>query len=492
MGSGTNAFLRFLADAKQSIWQILPLGPTDPAFSNSPYMSVSAFAGNPLLISPQLLQEDGLLNKSQLQSIPSFSQYSVDFSKVISCKKRFLSAAYTVFKSNKNDAFNEFVSKSSWLADYCLFMTLKNAYPGKSWYQWDNELVQRKPNLLAKLNETHKEQIEYFQFEQFIFQRQWQKIRQAAREHNIDILGDIPIYVSLDSADVWAHQEIFKLDPQTGRPTHVAGVPPDYFSKTGQKWGNPLYTWNTEDQQVKDRLLEWWINRFKHVYEYVDLARIDHFRGFESYWSVPAQNTTALRGTWEKGPGAQFFKKIFSRLGSLNIVAEDLGEITDEVIALRNSLGFPGMRILQFAFDGNPDNSYLPYNYETQNTYVYTGTHDNDTTLGWYLDKRLDDNLRVKIKKMANRDIHDNSGIHSDLIYLAMSSVANVSIFPLQDILGFGSDCRMNTPGTIDNNWLWRCSDEFLTKDVSQWLKELTQQFGREIKTEAPSSGKEH
>ncbi len=479
MGSGTVAFLDFLDHAEQSIWQILPLGPTDPAFSNSPYMSVSAFAGNPLLISPELLLEDDLLSKSDIENAYTGSPYTVDFKEVIQSKNTLLERAFTLFKPLRCEQFQEFVKNSNWLADYCVFMALKKAYPSKPWYQWDKNIVSRKPDVLAEIKRTLRADISYFEFEQFIFFRQWHNIITAAHERNIKIFGDIPIYVSLDSADVWAHQEIFELHPKTCKPTHVAGVPPDYFSKTGQKWGNPLYSWETKDQRTQSLLIDWWSKRFEHIFKLVDIARIDHFRGFESYWSVPAQHKTALRGEWKKGPGATFFREIFAKLGNLNIVAEDLGEITDKVIALRDELGFPGMRILQFAFDGDTKNSYLPYNFDTKNTYVYTGTHDNDTTVGWYLDQQMNDNLRSVIKKMANRDIHDDHGINKDLIYLAMSSIAKTAIFPLQDVLGFGTDCRMNTPGTVDGNWLWRCSEEFLTEETAYWLKDLTLRFGR-------------
>ncbi len=480
MGPGTEDFLQFLNRAEQAIWQILPLGPTDPAFSNSPYMSVSAFAGNPLLISPELLFEDGLLQKKDILPLRPHSPFTVDFKKIIDEKQKLLKIAFTNFAPASHDAFHGFVNDSSWLTDYCLFMALKLTNPGKAWFQWDQDLIHRDPEAISAASKTLHSELSFYQFEQYIFFRQWQKVLNTAHQNGIQIFGDIPIYVSLDSADVWSNQEIFDLHPQKKLPIHVAGVPPDYFSKTGQKWGNPLYLWNSGDENIEKQLTQWWVNRFQHVFKHVDIARIDHFRGFESYWSVPANHKTALQGKWVEGPGGDFFSKIFEQLGRLNIVAEDLGEITDKVIDLRDSFNFPGMRILQFAFDNNPENSYLPYNFETPNTYVYTGTHDNNTTVGWYLDQRLDDNLRSTIKKIANRDIHDKHGIHNDLIYLAMSSIASVCIIPLQDVLGFGSDCRMNTPGTTEGNWLWRCSDEFITERLADELKELTLRFGRE------------
>ncbi|EKD39812.1 MAG: hypothetical protein ACD_75C00287G0001 [uncultured bacterium] len=269
------------------------------------------------------------------------------------------------------------------------------------------------------------------------------------------------------------------MDRQTLRPTNVSGVPPDYFSKTGQRWGNPLYDWQNDDRNIQEKLVSWWAKRLSHLFRMVDMVRIDHFRGFESYWSVPEQNPTAEDGEWLKGPGRIFFDKIAEILGPLNIVAEDLGIITPEVEILRDELGFPGMKVLQFAFDGNRDNSFLPHNFTTSHCIVYTGTHDNDTTVGWYLSDRLDDNQRATIKMIANRTLHDRSAIHLDLIYLAQSSIAGLCIFPLQDILGFGNDCKMNSPGIPTGNWRWRCAGEFLTAEVSGRMQTTTRLFGR-------------
>ena len=267
-------------------------------------------------------------------------------------------------------------------------------------------------------------------------------------------------------------------------PTHVAGVPPDYFSKTGQRWGNPLYAWGSRDQAVRRQLLTWWTQRFSAVFSMCDMVRIDHFRGFESFWSIPAGEETAVNGRWLKGPGKSFFKKVFAELGILDIIAEDLGEITPEVVNLKNSLGLPGMKILQFAFDNNPENSFLPWNFTSSNCVVYTGTHDNDTTVGWYLSDKLDTASRQRIKKSANRNPDDSQGIHEDLLYLALSSTARLSIIPLQDILGFGGDCRMNTPGTKEGNWRWRCAPHFLTEEVAARLRQKTELFGRIPRTQ--------
>ncbi|MEE4243234.1 MAG: 4-alpha-glucanotransferase [Desulfopila sp.] len=482
LGTGAYSFLEFLQRSEQSIWQILPLGPTDAALSHSPYMTVSAFAGNPLLISPEILFREGFLYEREIESYPQFSPYTIDFINVLQMKTELLHRAFERFVLEKSDAFTQFVEETDWLGDYCLFMALKNHYHGTAWYQWDKPLVNRENEALRSAEITLEKDIRYFQFEQFIFARQWHSLHLQAQEKNIRLFGDIPIYVSLDSADVWANQPIFLLDRKTCQPTHVAGVPPDYFSATGQKWGNPLYCWNSEDSMVNEQLMRWWTSRFKAVFQQVDIARIDHFRGFQAFWAVPAENETALEGEWLEGPKAPFFHHVFEKLGHLDIVAEDLGEITEDVRELREELNFPGMRVLQFAFDGNVENSFLPFNFETPNTFVYTGTHDNNTSLGWYLSDRLDDSTRSRVKKTANRELHDGHGIHRDLIYMAMSSTAVVCIFPLQDILGFGEDCRMNTPGTDTGNWLWRCSEEFLNDDIATWLRDLTVFFGRKAR----------
>lgn len=489
LGSGATDFLRFLADAKQSIWQILPLGPTHSAFSNSPYMTISAFAGNPLLISPDLLYKDGLLTPEEISGIPDFSSYIVDFTAVTTYKTELLISAFHRFRRAEHPSFTTFTKETPWLSDYCLFMALKSGYPDKGWFDWPTDIRNRDREALVRAEEQLQEKIHYFQFEQFIFFRQWQQLRKRAAAMNIELFGDIPIYVSLDSADVWANQEIFQLDRQSGRPTHVAGVPPDYFSDTGQKWGNPLYRWNTDSDDVKAKLNSWWEERFTAVFSLVDIARIDHFRGFQAYWAVPADHKTAMDGEWSPGPGTQFFNTIYKNLGPLKIVAEDLGDITEDVIELRNKLNFPGMKVLQFAFDGNRDNSFLPFNFESSDYYVYTGTHDNNTSIGWYLSDRIDDKIRKRVKLCANRELSDGHSIHRDLIYLAMSSTAVVSIYPLQDVLGFGEDCRMNIPGTDQGNWIWRCSSEFLSADTSSWLGELTSAFNRARLQETDDGG---
>lgn len=479
IGPASYAFLEYLEACGQSCWQFLPTGPTNPLFDNSPYMSTSAFAGSPLLISPELLFQEKLISKSSLHDHPDFSRYQTDFVAVAQYKTRILQEASCNFKAFDSQSFLDFASRNPWLDDYALFMVLKENFGNVGWFDWPADLVSRNPEVLALQRERNRQRFDYFRFEQYEFFRQWDLLRTKAEEAGLRLFGDIPIYVGLDSVDVWTHQSIFTLDPKTSLPTYVAGVPPDYFSETGQRWGNPLYRWESTNPRVQSQLLEWWTLRISAIFNMVDIARIDHFRGFESYWSIPAKNKTAVEGAWLPGPGKPFFDKIFNQLGNLDIVAEDLGVITPEVGELRDGLGFPGMKVLQFAFDGNPDNTFLPHNFDTPHCVVYTGTHDNDTTLGWFLSGQVDDGLRQRVKRQANRVMHDSSPIHQDMIYLAQSSVGRLTIFPLQDILGFGSDCRMNTPGVPKGNWCWRCAPEFLTPDIAANLREITLRFGR-------------
>lgn len=479
LGPSSWDFIRFLKNSGQKIWQILPLNPVDPTLGNSPYMSVSAFAGNPLLISPELLVRDGFLQQDSIEQYPLTDIYQVDYTLVLEAKKKLLRLAFANMSKEKLPEFTEFSQSISWLRDYSLFMALKDNFSGLSWNQWPDEISKRKVSELTLFSQRFSDEIDYYCFEQYLFYRQWLELKENAYENNILLFGDIPIYVSFDSADVWANQELFELDDKTGKPETVAGVPPDYFSKTGQKWGNPLYRWNKPDPGLQNKLIDWWTSRFKTVFNLVDIGRIDHFRGFESYYAIPEKYEDGTKGEWMKGPGSTFFSAVFDKTGPLDIVAEDLGEITDEVIKLRDDLGFPGMKILQFAFDGSKDNPFLPFNYTSQNCIVYTGTHDNDTTVGWFLDNSLTDETRDFIKQYCNGSLGDNISINRDLIYLAMSSVASFSIFPLQDILGFGSDCRMNTPGLATGNWQWRCSKEFLTDELSSWLHDITKKFNR-------------
>lgn len=471
-------FIDFLAAGGQTYWQILPLGPTSPVFGSSPYMSFSAFAGNPLYIGPDFLHQQGLLDREDLDPT-GFSEYFVEFDKVIPWKERLLAKAWQRFRSRGDRAgLEQFRKNNQWLADHTLFMALKRKFDQKPWYQWPEELcmANRKSLLVAEAELT--DFIEYYQFEQYIFFSQWHRMHEYASKKGIRIIGDLPVYVGMDSVDVWANQNIFELRKNTRLPARVAGVPPDYFSSTGQLWGNPLYRWNTRKGVVKDQLYDWWTRRFATLFSLVDVLRIDHFRGFESYWSVPGSDTTAENGSWKKGPGIVFFREMEKRLGALPVIAEDLGMITPEVEALRDNLGYPGMKILQFAFDGNPDNQYLPCNYD-RNCVVFTGTHDNDTVLGWYLDPKVPREGKQQFQRAVNKQDCPIHAVHRDFIYLALSSTAVLAVTPMQDILGFGNDCRMNMPSTPSGNWVWRCAPRYFSEDISAWLRDQTRFFNR-------------
>ncbi len=471
-------FIDFLQAAGQTHWQILPYGPVSGIFGNSPYMSLSAFAGNPLLIDPAQLMEAGLLQPEQVEISPDFSEYLVDFAAVLACNDNFLEIAFQEFRSRGDSVvFGHFCQTMPWLDDYALFMALREKFAASPWFSWPADIAHRKPEVLVELAVTLADRILFYKFVQFCFFSQWRIIRDYAHSQGIKIIGDLPIYVALDSADVWAHQECFVLDSQTGQPTHVAGVPPDYFSETGQRWGNPLFRWQSDGGRMNEPLLAWWGQRFRHISQTVDVVRIDHFRGFEAYWQIPASEETAVNGEWVKGPGLEFFTAMQKYLGELPIIAEDLGVITPEVEVLRDTLGFPGMKVLQFAFDSDERNTYLPHNYTTANCVVYTGTHDNDTTLGWYLSDTVMQASKAKVLRYANSQ--PGSQVHWDFIRMAYASVADLVIVPLQDVLGFGSDCRMNIPGTSQGNWRWRCSLRFLNTVTARALRDEAMFYNR-------------
>lgn len=490
LGKSSDDFLRFLEESGQSYWQILPTTPTLGHFDNSPYMSISAFAGNPLLISPDSLVADGFISTSDLEGAPECSTYLVEFEKLQQWKKEILTTASTNFFNNQQlkdthqedyQAFKE--AASSWLLDYCTFMTAKEVFGGASWNHWPKDIALRNKKALEAFAREHKKKIRYYVVEQFLFAMQWQKMKKNAEARGIQIFGDIPIYVSYDSVDVWANRTLFVLDPEKLTPTLVAGVPPDYFSETGQRWGNPLYDWQNRSPSIRKKLYDWWGQRLQHTFSMVDITRIDHFRGFESYWAIPEENETAETGEWLPGPGILFFEAMKKRVHVMNIVAEDLGVITQEVRDLREKVGFPGMKVLLFAFDGNPENTFLPHTYTTTNSVVYTGTHDNNTVVGWFFNNDRTDEERRRVKIYTNGNPSNQQAIHHDMIYLAMSSVSTLAILPLQDILGFGDDCRMNTPGQAEGNWRWRCPGEYLDAGLSSWVKETTIRFSRGRKT---------
>jgi 4-alpha-glucanotransferase len=467
-------FVDFLADSDQHLWQVLPLGPT--SFGNSPYMSYSAMAGNPLLISLDLLHEEGLLSNEQLAQFPELPSDRVDFDRVAAAKFALLRQASHAFEANataeRREAFQQFrQQKADWLEDYALFMALKRKFDGKSWHTWEPGLAKRDDTTLAHDRQELAGEIFFEEFLQFEFFRQWTDLKHYANAKGIQIIGDIPIYVAHDSADVWANPENFCLDPETGEPALMAGTPPDYFSETGQLWGNPVYNW--EYLQQSD--FHWWIRRFEAMLDYVDLIRIDHFIGFESFWAIPQGETSAVNGSWVKAPGKEFFEVLKQKLGTLPILAEDLGTVTPEVEALRDHFEFPGMKVLHFAFGGDASNPYLPFNYSRRNYVVYTGTHDNDTTVGWY--EKLSDHEREKLLSYLGCTGAD--GIHWDLIRMAFGSIANLAIVPLQDILGLGTEARMNFPGQPEGNWDWRYRADALSDETRDRLKHMTQLFGR-------------
>lgn len=471
LGPAAFAWVDMLVRAKQQWWQILPLGPT--GYGDSPYQCFSAFAGNPYLISPQLLLDDGLIEFRDLAGV-SFPPSRVDYGPVIQFKLRILAQAWRRFREGAatklHDAFDEFVrAQSDWLDDYALFMAIKDTHQGRSWLEWANPARLRDASFLKKARTDLSDAIGVHQFGQFLFFRQWQRVKAYANERGIKIIGDIPIFVSGDSADVWASPELFALDKDR-RPSFVAGVPPDYFSATGQLWGNPHYNWPAMEKSK----FAWWIARFRATFRLVDVVRLDHFRGFEAYWEIPAAAPNAIKGRWVKAPGVALMETLQKTFGELPIIAEDLGVITPEVDALRRRFGLPGMRILQFAFGDRAENRFLPHNYD-QNTLVYTGTHDNDTSQGWY--RSANDGEKDHFRRYLARDGSDAAW---DLIRAAWSSVANLAIAPLQDVLNLGTEARMNFPGKPQGNWAWRFQAEQLSPWILDRLADLTQLYGRE------------
>lgn len=483
LGAAAYQFIDFLQESRQQLWQILPVGPT--GHGNSPYMSYSSMAGNPMLISPDALRDQGLLDDTDFANLPDYARDRVEYDEVIATKTPLLQKASETFKAKatgqQREEFEAFCAgRAFWLNDYALFMALKDAHGGASWHQWDGAIARREPDAIEKWRLRLPTEIFYQKYLQFEFFRQWSALKRYANDRDINIIGDIPIYVAHDSADVWAFPKYFHLDPETGEPALMAGVPPDYFSATGQLWGNPIYNW----EAIEASNFEWWMQRFRALLEYVDLIRIDHFRGFCAYWAVNQGETTAMNGEWQAAPGAAFFEALKQELGSLPILAEDLGVITPDVEALRDQFEFPGMKVLQFAFGSDTDNPFLPFNY-IRNSVVYTGTHDNDTTQGWFA--QLPDYERTNLLRYLGCTSAD--GIHWDLIRVALSSISNQAIIPLQDVLGLGTDARMNFPGKPSGNWDWRYSSEELTWELSDRLGTLTTAFGRAPKPRTDRPG---
>lgn len=475
LGKEAYEFIDFLEGAAQKIWQVLPLGPT--GFGDSPYQSFSSFAGQPLIISPAKLLEQKLLVEEDLIGMPEWDKKRVDYGEVIAFKTKLLKKAYDAFSVIPNqelvEEFKEFCQKQAyWLEDYALFMAGKDYHNGSSWFSWEDSLRDPNAEEKAEWKKKLKPQIGYYQFIQFLFFQQWFELKRYANSKGIRIVGDIPIFVAADSADVWADKRLFQLDEQ-GYPLSVAGVPPDYFSATGQLWGNPLYDWKV----MREEGYAWWIERIRMQLTLVDYLRIDHFRGFEAYWAVPYGEKTAINGEWKKGPYKDLFFAIQKKLGEgLPIFAEDLGIITNEVEELRDSFGFPGMKILQFAFDNTEENQFLPHRYP-QNAICYTGTHDNDTTIGWF--RNASDASRRKCMEYMNAKSERDESICWDFIRTAYASTAKYTIIPLQDLLCRGSESRMNTPSVAENNWVYRYEAGELTSELQEKIKHLSLLYGR-------------
>ena len=469
LGPAAYRWLDWLAGSGCELWQVLPLGPT--GYGDSPYQCFSAFAGNPFLVSPERLLEEGFLTHDDLLDMPAWDDRKVDFGRLYLWKPALLEKAFRRFSAHPGPVQAEFDSfcaaHAAWLDDYALFMALKESHAGGSWGDWPAPLRMRKKAALAEARVSLAALVAQFSFYQFLFFRQWNALRNYAHEKGVQIIGDIPIFVAYDSSDVWAHPDLFFLD-QTGQPTVVAGVPPDYFSPTGQLWGNPLYKWEVH----KASRYAWWLERIRATLKLVDILRIDHFRGFAGHWEIPAGSPTAEIGRWVPGPGADFFNAVQASLGSLPILAEDLGVITPDVVALRDQFGLPGMKILQFAFSG-PDNPFLPHCYP-QNCAVYTGTHDNDTTRGWY------ESAPEEEKDFARRYMHVDGGDFAwDLIRTAWDSVGIFALAPMQDLLNLGKEARMNYPSRLGGNWEWRMTGDALNQNLQERLKELNWLFMR-------------
>lgn len=462
-------FIDFLEKAGQTYWQILPLGPT--GYGDSPYQSFSTFAGNPYYIDLEQLIEEGLLTKEDGvgNSFDSDETY-VDYEKIYFSRFKILYKAFTNSKIEKDPEFQRFVEDNqAWLKDYALYMAIKDSLSGISWSEWPEEIKTRQSTALEKAGKKLKEQVLFYEFQQFLFKKQWMKLKKYANDKGILIIGDIPIYVAFDSADTWANPELFQLDDHC-EPIAVAGCPPDAFSATGQLWGNPLYRW----EYHKETGYEWWMQRIAHCYELYDVVRIDHFRGFDEYYAIPYGNLTAEYGQWEKGPGYELFRVMKEKIGNKRVIAEDLGFLTESVRKLVKKTGYPGMKILQFAFDSREESDYLPHNY-VQNSVVYTGTHDNDTTLGWL------DELKKRDKSFAKRylGIRSSKNIQWEFIRAALSSVSDTAIIPMQDYLGLGAEARINTPSTLGNNWKWRMTEGALDDELAEKIRQMTKMYGR-------------
>jgi 4-alpha-glucanotransferase len=475
LGPDAYKFVDFLKQTKQTFWQVLPLNPTSYISGNSPYASFSAYAGNILLISPELMLEMNLLIKEDLDSYPNLPQDYVDFSSVIQYKLVLFKKAFIKFKKNKdlkNDFDNFINDNQSWLYDFASFMAYKSHFQQKPWNKWPEEIRDRNPDALKILDTELENEIFYYKFTQFLFYKQLRELKDYCDLNCIKIIGDIPYYVNYDSADVWTNSHLFKLNHDK-KPSFVAGVPPDYFSETGQLWGNPVYDWEV----LKENNFDWWIQRIQLNLRLYHIVRIDHFRGFLAYWEVPATESTAINGNWIEAPAHEFFTKLNQQFPDLPIIAEDLGVITQDVKDFIQKFDLPGMRILLFAFDENlPFNDYAPHNH-IKNCLVYTGTHDNNTIRGWF-EEEINENTKKRISDYIGHTV-SSENIHWDFIRMAFLSVANTVIIPIQDLFGLGSEHRMNRPATLNGNWQWRLKEDYLTSEVKEKLLNLTFLSGR-------------
>ena len=473
LGRSAREFLDFLAESGQTYWQLLPIGPT--GYGDSPYQPFSSYAGNPYLIDLDDLAKVGLLLPEEYQGIQwSTNPARVDYGLLYQKRFQVLKKAVDRLWANNKQAVQCFCDKEScWLEDYSLFMSLKSYFGGRPWKEWPEELRHRERESMSQAKAEMESNILFWKGVQFLFFEQWERLKSLAEAKGISIIGDIPIYVAEDSSDVWAHPELFQLD-ETGQPTAVAGCPPDGFSATGQLWGNPLYRWDYH----KETGFSWWVNRIRGCFRLYDIMRIDHFRGFDEYYSIPYGDPTAENGHWEKGPGMDLFHKIKQELGDLPIIAEDLGFLTDSVKQLLKDSGYPGMKVLQFAFDSREDSDYLPHNYHP-NCVVYTGTHDNDTLQGWYQALKEEDK-EMALEYIGNR-FTPEADIHWDYIRLAMRSVADTCIIPVQDYLGLGCEARINTPSTLGGNWIWRSDADSFTDNLAAKIKKITQLCARSL-----------
>lgn len=467
-------FIDLLEETGQKLWQILPLGPT--SYGDSPYQSFSTFAGNPYFIDLDAFVEKGWLTKEECEASdygdnPSY----IDYGKIYHSRFALLKQAFLNSDVESDEKFAEFCKENDhWLFDYALYMAIKNKNDGKSWIEWQEDIRLRKPEAVAKYKEELEEECKFYEFLQYEFHKQWTKVKEYAHEKGIQIVGDVPIYVAFDSADTWAHPELFQFDEEN-IPCAVAGCPPDGFSATGQLWGNPLYKWDYH----KKTGYKWWISRMKHCFELYDVVRIDHFRGFDEYYSIPYGNETAIDGHWEKGPGIELFKAIENALGKKEVIAEDLGFMTDSVRHLVKESGFPNMKVLEFAFDARDiggGSEYLPHTYD-ENCIAYTGTHDNQTVKSWF--ETITDEERQMVRDYLCDNYTPDEKIYKPFIGTLMRSRANVCIVPMQDYLGYGDECRMNTPSTVGENWRWRMKETDTSEDLKKEICRITTLSGR-------------